>query len=162
MPQKSQANKSLYSWLWWAIVVAIQAVLLYLIWTGFGITPQLFVARIDNKSFLVFFGYLSSLIASIWVASRSRAWWALGVQIALPLMFICYSLRPIAVYKPSEYQHLIGRDIREVREELDTRHAITSHESGGGKSWSNLSLSGMNIIYNDDRQITKVEPHRRY
>ena len=162
MPQQPSSSKSHYSVLWWIIVVAIQIALLYLIWTGFGITPQLFVARIDTEFYLVFFGYLLSFIASIWVAIYSRAWWAIGVQIALPLIFICYSLRPIAVYDPSEYQHLIGRDIREVRKELDTRHAITSHERGGGKSWSNLSLSGMKIIYVDNRRITEVKPHRRY
>ncbi len=86
--------------------------------------------------------------------------WISSVPTMIALVFLTfgfvYEMRPIPKYNPKDYQHLIGKHLRDARSELDTRNTVSGSESGGGTSFRFLSFRGMQINANRDGIIFEV------
>ena len=91
---------------------------------------------------------------------RSVAWLAAMPTIALSLFLVAgfaLQMRPVPVYNPTNYQHLIGQNLRDAKAELGTWGAVSGSEGGDGASYRFLSFRGMRIIATQDGTITEVK-----
>ncbi len=114
-----------------------------------GITPRIWL-------------YMLALAVGIGIACWQKHWLSIVVQLAPPILLVAYFYRPIAHYEAAEYQHLVGRNISEVRKELDTRLSVSGYSSTNGKSIGRLSVHGMEIISTkNEGRIIEVRPNQR-
>ena len=91
---------------------------------------------------------------------RFPGWLMTGLTAVALSAFGCsvvYSMRPVPVYDPKDYQHLVGQSLREAREQLDCKHAVSGAGSENGKSRRFLSLRGMELVADSEGTIVEVK-----
>ena len=109
---------------------------------------------------LVFVGQLLVCIGTKSKKLRFPGWLMTGltaVALSVLLCSVVYSMRPVPVYNPQNYQHLVGQHLRDAREQLDCKHAVSGAGSEDGKSCRFLSLRGMELVANSDGIIIEVK-----
>ena len=91
---------------------------------------------------------------------RLPGWIMAGLTIVfltVQLFFVIYSFRPVPKYDPQDYQHLVGKHLRDARSELDTKHSVSGAGKGNGVSYRSLSFRGMELVATPDGIITEVK-----
>jgi len=153
----------------WA-AIPVQLLFLYILLTNKWSRPTLFVSIIEREFFLYLFAYMAFLVLGILVAVISKQWIALAVQALIPVTLIGLTIfsviltvnQPKTKYDAKDFQHLIGRDIREVKSELGPDSAFSYGRGSGMPPYKSLWLRGMTILANeDDNIIFKVKPNLR-
>jgi hypothetical protein len=105
--------------------------------------------------------YCGVLLGGVIYTARNRRWWAIALQLVIPVVFYLYVSAPPRVgppLNPANYQHLVGKTKSEVEEALTGTRRITSgflHDEKGEREFE--SYNGMRIFYSMDGHVLSVE-----
>ena len=87
--------------------------------------------------------------------------WITAIPTIFVLSYLVFEMRPIPKYDPQDYQHFVGKNLRDVRSELDTRKSLSGSMTSANGVRRYLGLRGMEILANRDGIILEVKTGKR-